>query len=95
MELITLEQFKEHARIDGDDEDAAAQVKVDAANRYVSSFLADPLPTDWEAPEDLVQATLMICGHFWEHRETTFAGNLLDIPLNASEIIANHREWSF
>ncbi|WP_158243807.1 head-tail connector protein [Sinorhizobium medicae] len=94
MSLITLEQFKAHARIDGTDEDAAAQVKVDAANAHVSSFLGT-LPPEYVAPDDLVQATLLIASHWWEHRETTFAGNLLDIPLDASEIIANHREWSF
>jgi uncharacterized phage protein (predicted DNA packaging) len=94
MELITLEMFKEHARIDGDDEDDAIQVKVDAANSYVLAFLGE-LADDWTAPDDLVQATLMIAAHWWEHRETAFAGNLIDIPIDASEIIANHREWSF
>ncbi|MQX28872.1 head-tail connector protein [Sinorhizobium meliloti] len=94
MELITLAQFKAHARIDGTDEDAAAQLKVDAANGYVVSFLGT-LPVDYVAPDELVQATLMIASHWWEHRETTFAGDLLDIPLDASEIIANHREWAF
>ncbi|MFQ6181650.1 head-tail connector protein [Sinorhizobium meliloti] len=94
MELITLAQFKEHARIDGTDEDAAAQLKCDAANAYVLSFLGT-LPVDWVAPDELVQATLLIASHWWEHRESTFAGNLIDIPLDASEIIANHREWAF
>lgn len=94
MELITLAQFKAHARIDGTDEDAAAQVKVDAANSYVTSFLGT-LPVDYVAPDELVQATLLIASHWWEHRETTFAGNLLDIPIDASEILLNHRTWSF
>lgn len=94
MELITLAQFKAHARIDGTDEDAAAQVKVDAASGYVVSFLGT-LPVDWVPPDELVQATLLIASHWWEHRETTFAGNLLDIPLDASEILLNHRTWSF
>lgn len=94
MELITLAQFKAHARIDGTDEDAAAQVKVDAANSYVSSFLGTLAP-DYVAPDELMQATLLIASHWWEHRETTFAGDLLDIPIDAHEIIANHREWAF
>ncbi|MCM5691432.1 head-tail connector protein [Sinorhizobium meliloti] len=94
MELITIQQFKEHARIDGTDEDAAAQVKVDAANAYVTSFLGT-LPVDYVAPDELVQATLMIASTFWEHRENTFAGSIAEIPLDAAEIIANHREWAF
>jgi uncharacterized phage protein (predicted DNA packaging) len=95
MSLITLAQFKEHARIDGDDEDDAIQVKVDAANKYVLSFLTDPLPVDWVNPDDLVQATLMVATHWWEHRETTFAGTLNDIPISASEVISSYREWVF
>jgi hypothetical protein len=95
MSLITVEQFKEHARIDGDDEDDAILVKVDAANKYVLGFLEDPLPEDWTAPDDLIQATLMIAAHWWEHRETAFVGQIFDIPLNAQDVIANYREWSF
>lgn len=95
MSLITLEQFKEHARIDGDDEDEAAQVKVDAANKYVLSYLADPLPDDWVAPEDLVQATLQIASNWWENRETTVITAINDVPINAQDIISNHREWVF
>lgn len=95
MSLITVDQFKEHARIDGDDEDDAILVKVDAANKYVLGFLDDPLPDDWEAPEDLVQAALLIAAHWWEHRETAFVGQIFDIPVNASEIISSYRTWVF
>lgn len=95
MELITLEMFKAHARIDGDDEDSAAQVKVDAANAYVSSFLANPLPDGWVTPDDLVQATLQIASSWWENRETSVITAVHDVPVNASEVIASYREWQF
>jgi len=97
MELITLETFKSHVRIDDSDEDPAAAVKVAAANAYVSSFLAADLPIDWEAPADLVQATLMIAAHWWESRETAlaFAGTFAEIPIGAGDVIANYREWQF
>lgn len=95
MELITLEMFKAHARIDGDDEDSAVQVKVDAANAYVSSFLANPLPDDWVNPDDLVQATLQIASNWWENRETSVITAINSVPVNASEVIASYREWQF
>jgi hypothetical protein len=97
MSLITLEQFKEHARIDGNDEDASAQVKVDAANNYVLSYLENPLPHDWQAPDELVQAALLIASHWWERRETAFAfsGAFNDIPISATDLISNFRVWQF
>lgn len=94
-ELITVEQFKEHARIDGDSEDSAIALKVAAVNSYIISFLASPLPDDWTAPNELVQAAFLVASHWWENREATATSQLLDIPIGASDLIANHREWVF
>ncbi|MDX8517967.1 head-tail connector protein [Mesorhizobium dulcispinae] len=95
MELITLAEFKEHARIVATDEDSAIQLKVDAANAYVSSFL--PAPTDPPAaiPDEVRQATLQIASTWWETREDIVPGQIAEVPLDAMEILINHREWSF
>lgn len=96
MNLITLAEFKAHARIAHDDEDTAIQAKVDAANEYVSRFVDTPEPpTPYTPPADLKQATLLIAGHWWENRENTAADGLSDIPLDADEILLNHRGWAF
>ncbi|MBB6299413.1 head-tail connector protein [Rhizobium leucaenae] len=94
MELITLEEFKDHSRILYDDEDTEIQTKVDAANAYVSGFI-DTSAEDYLPPADIKQAALMIAAHWFENRENTFPGSIIDIPLNAADIIANYREWSF
>lgn len=95
MEVITLAMFKEHARIDFDDDDLIAGQVVSAANNYVSGLLC----TDVEEPPapagDVVQAALLIAGHWYMNRENASDGALVDIPLNAAEILANHRAWSF
>lgn len=93
MELITLDEFKAHARITDNDEIDAAQVKVDAANDYVTGLI-DPAD-GYDAPADVKQATLLIASHWWENRETAQATALADIPLDASAILINHRGWAF
>ncbi len=94
MSLITLDQFKEHARIDGDEQDADLQIKVDAANAYVLGYLPAQAD-DWEPPSDLVQAALLIAAHWYENREASLEGVLAEIPVGAADIIQNHREWVF
>jgi len=95
MEIITLEEFKEHARIVTDDEDTAIQFKVDAANAYVSSFLPAPEDPPAAIADEVKQATLQIASDWWENRENSFPGQIQEIPLDAMEIILNHREFAF
>ena len=95
MELITLAEFKDHARIMHDDEDTEIQIKVDAANAYVSGFLSVEDEAAYDPPADIKQATLMIAAHWFENRENTYAGSLETVPLDAEQIIANYRCWSF
>lgn len=97
MEIITVAGFKDHARIDYDDADDEVQAKVDAANEYVSGLLgvddADSPP--YEPPADVKQATLQIAAHWFENREDSFPGNINEIPLDAQDILVNHRGWAF
>ena len=95
MEIITLDVFKQHARIDHYDEDGAIQLKVDAVNSYVSAFLPEPVDPPVAIADEVKQAALQICSEWWENRENTFPGQIAEIPLDAMEILINHREWSF
>jgi len=93
MDIITLEDFKAHARITEADEDFTAGVIVDAANAYVTGLIVPD--DDYEPPADVRQATLLVAAHWWERRETASIDQLSDIPLNAAAVLVNHRAWSF
>ncbi len=93
MDIIDLSEFQAHVRITDTDEDASAQAIVDAANAYVTALIAPD--EDYVPPADVKQATLLIAAHWWERRETAIAEGLHDIPLNAANILVNHRSWSF
>ncbi|UYQ70652.1 head-tail connector protein [Pelagibacterium flavum] len=97
MELITVAAFKAHARIDGEDQDSAITAIVDAANAHVAGFLdiaEDDVPT-YEPPADVKQATLLIASHWFENREDSFPGTIHEVPLDAHEVLLNHRGWAF
>lgn len=96
MELITVAEFKAHARIDGDDQDAAIGAIVDAANDHVSGFLDVDDPASYEPPADIKQAALLIAAHWFENREEVNVGNIVtEFPAAAQEILLNHRGWAF
>lgn len=97
MEIIDLEKFKQHARIDYSDEDFAIDTIITAANAYVSGLVGADLESDtpYEPPADVVEATLLIASTWWENRENAVEAALSDVPLNASAILVNHRLWAF
>lgn len=95
MELITLAGFKAHARIADNSEDTAASQIVNAANEYVTGLLDLDDAESYEPPADVKQAALLISAHWWENRDNSFPGNIEDIPLDAEEILLNHRGWAF
>lgn len=95
MELTTVADFKEHARIDGDDQDSAITAIVDAANAHVTGFLTIEDEEAYEAPADVKQASLLIASHWFENREDSFPGTIHKVPLDAHEILLNHRGWAF
>lgn len=97
MEIVDLATFKNHARIDYSDEDFSIDVVLLAANAYVSGLVGADLVSDtpYVPPADVVEATLLIAGTWWENRENAVVDALSDVPLNASAILVNHRLWAF
>lgn len=94
MEIITLADAKAHLRVDFYDDDVVLGRMVEAANSHVSALIYPDDEPD-QAPPDIAQAALLIAGHWYMNRENASDGALVDIPLNAAEILANHRAWSF
>lgn len=96
MDVITLDEAKAHLRVDFDDDDTVIGRMVDAANQHISGLVYPDAEDEPEIPPaDIVQAALLIVGHWYMNRENAVEGSLVDIPLNAAEILANHRAWSF
>ncbi|ACL57572.1 head-tail connector protein [Methylobacterium nodulans] len=71
MALVTLEAAKLHLRIDGTDEDALVQDKIEAATDLVLDYLKTP-EHGWTAetvPARVKAAILLALGVLYENRE--------------------------
>lgn len=98
MAYVTLQEFKAHAYVDFDDDDAIIESYLDAATEFVRGFLdsdpeADSPPSEPSA--DLKQAVLLIASDWYARRETSIDATLAEIPFGAREIINNIRSWNF
>jgi hypothetical protein len=82
MMLVTLQQAREHLRVDTTDGDNDILLKVKAASRAVVTYLKSPsfaessgeIPEDSagiaiDVPEDVQIATLMLIGYFDRQRD--------------------------
>jgi hypothetical protein len=71
-----------------------------AARAYTAAQLGFALDDAVEFPDgtpaDVEQAVLMIAAHWFSEREAVAAGvTMMPVPFGYSEIIANHRRWTF
>ena len=69
---IDLDLVKAHLRIDHDTEDAYLRQLGAAAARYAGRFLGYAVPA--EPDEDVIQALLLIIGHWYANREEVVTG---------------------
>lgn len=96
MTVITLAEAKQHLHITTEEDDAQITGQIEAAEAYVSRWLAVPLADMARVPADLKQAVLMLVGHWYENREATLVGvSAEEVPFGVQSIIDAHREWAF
>lgn len=90
---ISLDEAKQHLRVDHDEEDTLIQGYLDAAAQYCLDLcnLAEP-------PEgaDLVfrQATLLVLGHWFRTRMAVAEGSATEPPHAVTALISRHRLWN-
>ena len=82
--LITLQDAKDHLRVDTDDEDSTIQLMVDAAIEYVTKALNNGPLDGATAPKMAKSAALLMVGSLFEHREATTTA-----PLRANATVDN------
>lgn len=97
---LDLLGLKEQCVVEGDDDDALLTRLLAAARRHVEGQLGYALDDQDQLPQgipaDIEHAVLMIAAHWFENREAVLVGiGAQDLPAGASEIIANHRSYTF
>lgn len=97
MAITDLATFKDHLRLDGDDEDVIVQAYLDAAERAVADRIGIEIGEDegQQPPTSaLVAAVLLWGGHFYQNREAVVTGTISTIiPFAVDALLAPYRRW--
>lgn len=90
--MIELSLVKQHLRVDHDDEDVLIQGYIDGACAHVEQHCdrelvaGDPvLPSQMGLTKDVIQAVLLLVGHWYSNREAVTSGpggvSATEVPL--------------
>ena len=98
--MVTLEQVKFQCRIEHEDEDALLAGYMAAARDHIQQHL-DRTIYELVVPDDdeygvvdnasIDQATLLIVGHWYAHREAVSESSMTEMPLGAYHLIQPYR----
>lgn len=89
--MVTLQELKDFARIDHDDDDALVTSLGTAAKEYVETAtgktFADPMP------ERAKLAIKALTVHWYDHREPVVVGQVSQVPAHIKSLIHQLRDW--
>lgn len=96
MSITSLEIFKAHQRLSGDD-DATAQLYLDAAEDAIAERIGVLLGEgggEQSVTPSITAAVLLWAGHLYEHREVVVTGTIATVlPMSVEALIAPYRRW--
>jgi uncharacterized phage protein (predicted DNA packaging) len=93
--MIDLATVKMHLRVDGDEEDALIGGYIEAAKAHIEQHCdrklvdADPAePAEMGLTNDVVQAILLLVGHWYANREAVAVGTIATaMPLAVDRLL--------
>lgn len=87
MSHITLQQAKQHLRVEHDDEDDLIQTYIDAAEDWIAKRCGE----FEDFPKALVAATLLFVGDLYENREIQFTSIKMSTSKTMETLVAPYR----
>lgn len=94
--MIIVADLKAHLNLIGDDDDALLTQKLAAAEAWTAGYLGIVLADLDPLPAVIGEAILRVAADLYENREATLVGvNAAALPFGVTDLLANHREWSF
>lgn len=94
LQIITLEQIKENARIEGNSEDALLTRLGAAAEETVLNLIertyADLIAEYTYIPANIQQACLMYTNHLYEHRGIVNPTALYNVPYSIDAMLRSY-----
>lgn len=98
MAYITLDEAKDHLRVDYDTDDAYIISLIDLVEDVVANEIEDDLvnleDVSGVIPAPLTHAMLLLLGHFFAVRESVTVGvNAVEVPFGFKFLIAPYKNW--
>lgn len=87
--MVSLEELKAFARIDGDDDDALIESLGIAAREYVEQATGKTFTAP--IPERAALAIKALTAHWYEFREPVIASAVTTVPMHVRSLIAQLR----
>lgn len=96
MAIVDLALLKKHVKADDfSDDDQYLQHLLDAAEQHVcratNHDVIDELDENGETPLPIVQAILMLAGHWYNQREAVSGVNMVEVPYSFSALLKPYR----
>lgn len=97
MAYVTLEQAKDHLRVDFEDDDIYIETLIEVAEQSVANEIGTTLLSNEVSgvlPKPLYQAILLMIGILYEHREPVIAGvGVMKVPFSLEYLLAPYKTW--
>ena len=98
MSYVTLEQAKDHIRVDFDDDDVYIGDLIDVAEASVANEIGSTLASNeigGELPKPLYQGILFMVGHLYNSREPVIIGTgVVKVPYTLEYLLSPYKTWT-
>jgi hypothetical protein len=97
MAYITLEQAKDHIRVDFNDDDFYIEELIAVSEASIENEIGTTLASNLVGgvlPKPLYQAILFLIGHLYNQREPVMVGvSVVKCPFTLEYLIAPYKTW--
>jgi uncharacterized phage protein (predicted DNA packaging) len=98
MSYVSLEQAKDHLRVDFDDDDNYIEDLINVAEASVANEIGSTLASnevDDVLPKPLYQGILLLVGHLYNSREPVIIGTgVVKVPFSLEYLLAPYKTWT-
>lgn len=95
---VTLEQAKDHLRVDFTDDDIYIEDLIDVAETSIENEIGSTLASNLVEsvlPKPLYKAILLLIGHLYNSREPVITGvGVTKVPYTLEYLIAPYKSWT-
>lgn len=101
MPIVSLDEVKQHLRIDHDDDDELLTQKIDSAQNHIERLLGFTIEDAYGGedqdpiPPAMKECVSELAAHWYENREPVLMDTPELLPIGVYEVVAEYRNYSW